>query len=109
LKTFQSFSWSLSVVHCIIDANLYHYRDSSGLEVDAILELSDGRWLAIEIKLGMGAVEDAVKNLAAFSKRIDTKLMGEPSALLVITGTGFAHLRQDGIYVVPLSVLGEPL
>ncbi len=83
----------------------FHYRDSRGLEVDAIIEYADGTWGAFEIKLGIGAVDSAADNLLKFAAKIDTDKVKAPSALTVITGNGFAHRRTDGVNVMPLSVL----
>lgn len=89
------------------DARVLHYRDSDGLEVDAIVQRSDGSWAAFEIKLGgERAVEDAAESLKTFHARIDTTKCGEPAALGVIAGTGYGYVRRDGIQVIPLSALG---
>jgi len=87
------------------DASVLQYRDSDGLEVDAIVEAADGRWAAFEIKLGRGRIEEAAANLKRFAKRIDTGKCGKPSALAVIVGTGFGYVRDDGIAVVPIGTL----
>lgn len=87
------------------DASVLQYRDSDGLEVDAIVEAADGRWAAFEIKLGRGRIEEAAANLKRFAKRIDTGKCGQPSALAVIVGTGFGYVRDDGIAVVPIGTL----
>jgi hypothetical protein len=84
-----------------------HYRDASGHEVDAIVEYPDGRWGAFEIKLGMGAVDEAAANLRALAAKIDTTKTPSPAVLCVITGNGFAHRRPDGVCVVPLATLRE--
>jgi predicted AAA+ superfamily ATPase len=84
---------------------VYHYRDSRGLEIDAVVEYSDGTWGAFEVKLGIGAADTAAANLLKFSDKIDTKKTKSPATLTVITGNGFAHRRRDGVNVVPLSVL----
>jgi len=84
---------------------VFHYRDSRGLEIDAIAEYADGTWGAFEIKLGIGAADDAANNLLKFAAKIDTEKTKAPAALTVITGNGFAHRRPDGVNVVPLSVL----
>jgi predicted AAA+ superfamily ATPase len=84
---------------------VFHYRDSRGLEIDAIVEYPDGTWGAFEIKLGIGAADDAANNLLRFAAKIDTDKTKAPSALTVITGNGFAHRRPDGVNVVPLSTL----
>jgi predicted AAA+ superfamily ATPase len=84
---------------------VFHYRDSRGLEVDAISEYPDGTWGAFEIKLGMGAIESAADNLLKFADKIDTTKTKAPSALTVITGNGFAYRRPDGVNVTPISAL----
>ena len=86
---------------------VFHYRDSRGMEIDAIAEYADGTWGAFEIKLGIGAVDDAAKNLLKFAAKIDTAKTTAPAALTVITGNGFAYRRPDGINVAPLSTLRE--
>jgi predicted AAA+ superfamily ATPase len=84
---------------------VFHYRDSRGLEIDAVVEYADGTWGAFEIKLGMGAADDAANNLLKFAAKIDTEKVKAPAALTVITGNGFAYRRSDGVNVVPLSAL----
>lgn len=82
-----------------------HYRDATGLEVDAIVDFPDGRWGAFEVKMGMGAVDEAAANLLALAAKIDTSKTPAASALCVITGNGFAHRRSDGVCVIPLATL----
>lgn len=84
---------------------VYHYRDSSGTEVDAIVEYADGTWGAFEVKLGVGGVEEATSNLKALADKINTERVKSPVTLTVITGNGFAYQRPDGINVVPISTL----
>jgi predicted AAA+ superfamily ATPase len=88
-----------------LGGKLFHYRDSYGLEVDAVVEFPDGSWLAVEVKLGMDMADSAAKTLSAFARTVDTKRTPAPKALVIITGNGFAHRRADGIYVVPLQAL----
>lgn len=87
------------------DAEILHYRDNSGLEIDAIVETADGRWAAFEIKLGGSLIEDGVRSLEKFAKRIDTTRCGEPVALGIIVGSGYAYVREDGISVIPITTL----
>jgi uncharacterized protein len=87
------------------DNKVYHYRDSRGSEIDAIVERADGSWGAFEIKLGFGAADAAADNLLKFADKIDTRKVKAPASLTVITANGFAHRRPDGVNVVPLSVL----
>ncbi len=88
-----------------IDGEIYHYRDSSGLEADAVIALNDGRWAAVEIKLGTREIDDAAKHLLELKEKINTDRMQEPSFLMVITGSDFAYRRKDGVFVVPIGCL----
>jgi len=89
----------------VVGGKVFHYRDSRDLEVDAIIEYPDGTWGAFEIKLGMGAVDEAAANLRKFAAKIDTERVKTPATLTVITGNGFAYRRPDGVSVVPISTL----
>ena len=84
---------------------VYHARDSAGREIDAVIEYPDG-WVACEIKLGMGQVEQAAANLTRFVAAVDTQTVGPCMAKLVIVGAGPGYTRPDGITVVPLTSLG---
>lgn len=84
---------------------LFHYRDSRDLEIDMVIEYPDGRWAACEVKLGFAAQDEAAHNLLTFAKKVDSEKMGPPQALFIITGNGFAHVRKDGVAVIPLGVL----
>jgi predicted AAA+ superfamily ATPase len=90
-----------------IDGKVYHYRDKSGLEVDAIVQLADGRWGAIEIKMGAGMIEHAAENLLKFARVIDSEKMGSPSFLMVLTGTQYAFRLKNGVWVVPIGCLRD--
>ena len=87
-------------------ASVYHYRDHTGLEVDAIVDAGPGRWAAFEIKLGLSRIDDAVRSLLKFAERVDTSRCGEPAALGVIVDSGFGYVRPDGVSVIPLGALG---
>jgi hypothetical protein len=88
------------------DARVSHYRDGGGLEVDAIVEAADGRWMAFEVKLGQGQVDEAADSLRRFAERVDTTRCGAPALLGVIVATGYGYRRQDGVAVIPLGALG---
>lgn len=88
------------------DAAVYQYRDNTGLEVDAIIEATDGKWAAFEIKLGAAQVDAAAARLLKFAARVDTEKCGKPAVLAVIVGTGYAYLRDDGVGVIPVGALG---
>jgi predicted AAA+ superfamily ATPase len=87
------------------DAQVLHYRDSSGLEVDAIVRCADGRWAAFEVKLGAGQVDDGAASLNRFAGQIDTGRCGSPGTLGVITGGGYGYVRGDGVAVIPIGAL----
>jgi hypothetical protein len=82
-----------------------HYRDSNGVKTDAVVELPDGTWAAFEITLGFGATDDAAASLSRFAATVDSARVGPPAALVVITASGIAHTRPDGVHVVPLTCL----
>ena len=88
------------------DAKVYHYHDSSGLEVDAIVQKYNGDWCAFEIKLGTGQIEDAAKSLKKFVSILDFDTVPQPKSLNIITGTGISYTRNDGINVISLASLG---
>ncbi|HKH78797.1 MAG TPA: DUF4143 domain-containing protein [Solirubrobacteraceae bacterium] len=88
------------------DGRVLQYRDNGGLEVDAIVETGDGRWMAFEVKLGQGQIDDAAASLMRFAKRIDTARCGSPALLGVIVATGYGYRREDGVAVIPIGALG---
>ncbi|HEX6780927.1 MAG TPA: DUF4143 domain-containing protein [Solirubrobacterales bacterium] len=88
------------------DGLVSQYRDSSGLEVDAIVEGLDNRWAAFEVKLDSSRVDEAAANLLRFASKIDSTVSGEPATLAVIIGTGFGYVREDGVQVIPIGSLG---
>lgn len=88
------------------DARVLHYRDNTGLEVDAIVEATDGRWGAFEVKLGAGSVADGAASLLRFAERVDTDACGPPAVLGVIVATGYGYRRDDGVAVIPVGSLG---
>jgi hypothetical protein len=82
------------------------YRDSSGLEVDAIVETGMS-WAAFEVKLGgPRAIDAAAASLSKFAKQVDVDRIGEPAALGVITAGGYGYQRHDGVQVIPVGALG---
>ncbi len=88
------------------DASVYHYRDNTGLEVDAIVEGADGRWAAFEVKLGPAHADEGAATLKTFAGRVDTSKCGPPAALGVIVGSGYGYRRPDGVDVIPIGALG---
>lgn len=88
-------------------AQLYHYRDESGREIDAIVELPDGRWGAFEIKLGTNLIDSAATELIRIKNFMEADKKGiAPDILCVICGvSSFAYTRNDGVMVVPVTAL----
>lgn len=90
-----------------LDGSIYQYRDSNGLECDAVIHLRDGSYGLIEIKLGGDSlIEEGVKNLKDLASKIDINKMKEPSFMVVLCAKApFAYRRKDGVYVVPITCL----
>jgi len=90
-----------------IDGQVFHYRDSSGLESDAVIALNDGRWAAVEVKMGAKEIEEAAGHLIDLENKVNTEKMREPSFLMILTGTELAYKREDGVLVVPIGCLKD--
>ena len=92
-----------------LDGQVYHYRDRSGLECDAVVHLRNGSYGLIEIKLGgEKLITEGAANLLALSGKIDADKMKQPSFQMVLTGIGdYAYRRKDGVYVVPIGCLKQ--
>ncbi|MBP5535411.1 MAG: ATP-binding protein [Bacteroidales bacterium] len=90
-----------------INGLVYHYRDSDGLECDAVIHLRNGDYGLVEIKLGGDRlIEEGAKSLQRLHKKLDTSRMREPSFLMVLVATGnYAYRRSDGVWVVPIGSL----
>ena len=90
-----------------LDSKVYHYRDKDGLECDAVIELRNGRYGLVEIKLGGNyGIEEAQRSLNKLHKKIDTEKAGEPAFRMVLTATGmYAYALKDGTLVVPIGCL----
>ena len=103
-----------------LDGEVTHYHDHSDLEVDLILEMPDGRWGAVEVKLSEAGVESGAENLLALRDKLrkagekeagrigsaDGKRGRPPEFMMVLTATGYAYVREDGVMVVPIGLLG---
>lgn len=92
-----------------IGGRIYHYRDKSGLECDAVLHLRNGKYGLIEVKLGGDMlIDEGAKNLKTLEKKIDTSRMPQPSFMMVLTAVGrFAYRRDDEVYVIPIGCLKD--
>lgn len=98
----------LRVYADVLDGEVCHYRDKSGLECDIVLRLRSGKYGLIEVKLGGEAlINEGAENLLKLNEKIDKEKMNDPSFLMVLIGTGeFSYMRNDGVMVVPIRTLG---
>ena len=90
---------------------LRYYSDADGLEVDAVIELRDGRWAGIEVKLGENKVDEAVRNLNRLRKKVAANPAARnpaPTFMAVLLGKGeFArYIESEDVYVIPIDCLG---
>ncbi len=89
-------------------ATVFHYRDSGGLEADAVIERTDGSWIAAEVKLNSSpnVIDKAARTLLRLKHKTTRQRAASLAALLVITPTGPAYRRPDGVQVAPITALG---
>ena len=87
---------------------VFHYRDETGLEVDAVIERDDGAWIAIEIKLNPApdVVDNAARSLLRLRNKVAASRVQDLAALIVVTSTGPAYRRSDNVQVAPITALG---
>lgn len=113
LEDFQYFGFLFESL-CARDLRVYseplrgtirHYHDHNNLEADIIITLNDGRWAAVEVKLGSREIEEGAEHLKKLAANIDTTKFPPPSFLMVLTGGEFAYQRNDGVLVVPIGCL----
>ena len=92
-----------------LDGSVYHYRDKTGLECDAVIHLRNGSYGLVEVKLGGDKlIEEGAESLKKLAGRIDTEKMREPAFMMVLCGVApFAYKREDGVYVVPVTCLKD--
>ena len=97
----------LRVYADVLDGNVLHYRDKSGLECDTVIHLRNGKYGLAEIKLGgQRLIEEGAANLKSLAAKIDTTKMPKPSFMMIVIGIGeFAYRREDGVYIVPIGCL----
>lgn len=98
----------LSIYAQSLNAKLFHYQDYKNNEIDAVIELDDGNWCAIEIKLGLNKVEEGSNNLVKVCKDIVDNGGKEPIMKCVIYGVGnMAYKNSDGVYIIPITALKD--
>lgn len=92
-----------------LDGELYHYRDSNGLECDTVLHRRNGTYALLEVKLGGEEhIEEGASNMKTLADNIDTNRMLPPAFMAVIVGIGkYAYQRKDGVFVIPISCLKD--
>ena len=92
-----------------LDGQLYHYRDSNGLECDTVLHRRNGSYALLEVKLGgEDHINAGAASMLELASKIDTDKMPAPSFIAVIIGVGkYAYRRQDGVYVIPIGCLKD--
>lgn len=92
-----------------LDGQLYHYRDSNGLECDTVLHRRDGSYALLEVKLGGEEhINNGAASMIGLSNNIDTDKMPLPTFMAVIVGVGkYAYQRKDGVYVIPIGCLKD--
>jgi predicted AAA+ superfamily ATPase len=89
-----------------LGGQVHHWRDQNQHEVDVVVTLPDGRWGAFEVKMNPADADRAAASLRSFAEKVDQQQAGPPAALGVITSTGFAYRRPDGVSVLPIGTLG---
>lgn len=90
-----------------LKGNVRHYHDNNNLEADLIVALNDGRWAAVEVKLGSREIEEGAEHLKELASNIDTERFPAPSFLMILTGGEYAYRRDDGVLVVPIGCLKD--
>lgn len=90
-----------------IRGSIRHYHDHNDLEADIIITLDDGRWAAVEVKLGSREIEEGAENLKKLASNIDLSKCTAPSFLMVLTGGELAYRREDGVFVIPIGCMKD--
>lgn len=92
-----------------LDGSVYHYRDKTGLECDAVIHLRNGSYGLVEVKLGgEQSINEGAESLLKLTSKIDTEKMKKPAFLMVLCGVApFAYKREDGVFVVPITCLKD--
>ncbi len=98
----------LSIYAQSLGGKLFHYQDYKGNEIDAVIELVDCNWCAIEIKLGLNKAEEGAKNVIKVCKKITQNGGKEPLIKCVIYGVGnISYQNSDGVYILPITALKD--
>ena len=96
----------LSVYTSKFGASISYYYDNTGVEIDCVVHLNDGRYALIECKLGKSKIEEGAQNLLKINKLIESNnQIRNPSFLAVLTGGNIAYTRKDGVKDIPIGCL----
>ncbi len=91
-----------------LGGEIRHYRDSKGLECDAVVHLQDGRYALVEVKLGgENLIRDGISTLSSLRNKIKSDKLLEPSFSMIITACGNAYTTDTGIHIVPINLLKD--
>ena len=92
-----------------LDGSVYHYRDKTGLECDAVIHLRNDSYGLVEVKLGGDqSINEGAESLLKLTSKIDTEKMKKPAFLMILCGVApFAYKREDGVFVVPITCLKD--
>ncbi len=85
-----------------IGGEVYHYRDADGLEADAVIHTPGGRWAAFEVRLSEKYIDEAAGSLIKLKNKVDS----EPEFLAAVIPSGYSYRREDGVFVIPVTLLG---
>lgn len=115
LKDFETFGLffealvirDLRIYAEVLGGEIFRYKDKSGLEIDAIIQIDNGRWGAVQVKMGSHLFDEAADKLKKFADKIDLSRMEAPSFLAIISATEYTYQREDGVYVIPLGMLKD--
>lgn len=84
---------------------VFHYRDDSSVEADAVIQWEDGSYALLEVKMSAKLVDEGAANLLRIAEKINTSIMGAPRFLAVLTPGGYAYRRNDGVLIIPIGCL----
>lgn len=85
------------------DYELFHYRTKSGVEVDIVIELSDGMVLAIEVKSGSTFKTEHFGGLRYLRERLGDRFV----AGIVLNAGTTGYRFSDKLWGLPVSALWQ--
>ncbi len=98
----------LRIYSSALEGEIRHYRDSNGLECDAVIHLRDGRYALVEIKLGgENLIKSGISTLSSLKRKIDADGLAAPTFSMILTACGNAYTTKEGIHIVPVNTLRD--